>query len=924
MAVFEILYQIFIGPLRLIMETVYGIAYDLTGSVGGSIIPLSLAINFLLLPLYRRADALQRENRDLEARMAPMLTHIKQHFHGDERFMMIQACYRINHYKPLYALRSALPLLLQVPFFIAAYSFLSHLSLFEKMPYGLLLDLSQPDAMYPIGSATVNVLPILMTLINILSSEIYTRGMAFREKLKVHAIALIFLVLLYNAPCGLVLYWTLNNIFSLIKNLVMKSKNPPLIARILVAALFLAAFACALFLGETMSPGRIYIFIGVVALVVLVLIYTIKRNPGSKRVDAKDLLARYASHPFVFFVGAFTIAALTGLLIPSAVIKASPAEFVLTTDYQSPVIYVFNAFLTACGLFVVWLGLFYKLSTEKARKIFEFAIWGLIAAGLVNYMAFGRDLGMLSELLRYEFEPSFSINQMIINFEVAIAAFTAVTVLCLKRVNVVRAIGSLVLAVIVGMSLFNTVSIQSAMPKVQQAIASNGNSHDIHATLSRKGKNVVVIMLDRAVSGLIPYIFNEKPELTEQFDGFVYYPNTISYGPATNTGSPGLYGGYEYIPEEMNKRDDLPLAEKHNEALLVMPRVFDEAGYHVTVFDPSYAGYTWIPDLSIYEDYPNIRAYNTTHGEVEGTTEETNALRKRIWNRNFFCFGLMKISPLMVQHAMYQNGSYYSADQYQDNLYIVQIKNGASKAVGMSGTFVDCFNVLHALPDLTVIDESEQNSFFVMCNKATHEPILLSEPDYLPRLRVDNTEYDEEHGDRFTVNGRTVDMNDGNRMASYHSNMAAVIQLGQWFDYLRREGIYDNTRIIIVSDHGTGYEFFSDMLFSREDGGSTESFNSLLMVKDFGAKGFATDDTFMTNADTPTLAFADLIDEPTNPFTGNKITNDKKLEPEQHIFYTKVWQTDINNGKKFLPGKWLGLRNQNIFDMDNWEFLGDR
>lgn len=915
--------QLIIEPLRLIMETVYGIAYSLTGSVGGSIIPLSLAINFLLLPFYRRADLLQREERDLAARMEPMTAHIKKHFHGDERFMMLQAYNRVCDYKPLYVLRSALPLLLQVPFFIAAYSFLSHLSLFEKMPYGLLLDLSRPDAMYPIGSATINVLPILMTLINILSSEIYTRGMPLREKLKVHAIAVVFLVLLYNSPSGLVFYWTLNNLFSLVKNLVLKSKNPSLISRILVSVLGVGACIYAVIFCEAPSLELTCIFVVSAALQIPILAYMISKRSKAGSHTAGDLLDKYSSHPAVFFIGAFTLAAITGLLIPSTVIKSSPAEFVLTTDFQSPVIYVFNAFLIACGMFVVWFGLFYKLSTEKTRKIFEFTVWGVIAAGLVNYMAFGKNLGMISALLRFESEPTFSVNEQVINIEAAIAVFTVVTVLCLKWGNVIKAVAPLVLAVTVGMGVFNTVSIQEAMPKIEQVIQSSGNNSNIQATLSRNGKNVVVIMLDRAINGFIPYIFNEKPELAEKFDGFVYYPNTISYGPATNSGSPGLYGGYEYIPEEMNARDNLSLEKKHNEALLVMPRLFDAEGYHVTVFDPSYAGYEWIPDLSIYEDYPNIKAFNTIQGEVEGATEETNALKKRIWNRNFFCYGFMKIAPLAAQIGLYQEGSYYNAGQYQDNLYIVQINNGISKADGMGGSFMNNYNVLHALPDLTFIEESDQNSFFVMCNKATHDPILLSEPDYTPRLHVDNTEYDEEHSGRFTVDGRLASITNSSQMASYHANMAALIQLGSWFDYLREEGIYDSTRIIIVSDHGAGMECFQDMILSSDDWGGIESFNPLLMVKDFDAEGFTTDHAFMTNADTPTLALADLIENPVNPYTGNRITNEKKDEPEQHIYYTKVWQTDINNGNKFLPGSWLGLKNQNIFDMDNWEYLGD-
>ena len=43
-------------------------------------------------------------------------------------------------------------------------------------------------------------------------------------------------------------------------------------------------------------------------------------------------------------------------------------------------------------------------------------------------------------------------------------------------------------------------------------------------------------------------------------------------------------------PERINARDDVSLAEKHNEALLLMPTLFSEAGYTVTVFNPPYAG----------------------------------------------------------------------------------------------------------------------------------------------------------------------------------------------------------------------------------------------------------------------------------------------------------------------------------------------
>ena len=93
----------------------------------------------------------------------------------------------------------------------------------------------------------------------------------------------------------------------------------------------------------------------------------------------------------------------------------------------------------------------------------------------------------------------------------------------------------------------------------------------------------MVIMLDRSIGTQVPYIFNEKPELLEKYDGFTYYENTISYSSSTITASPALFGGYDYTPEKINARADDSLASKQNEALKVMPILFGSNGYKVTI-----------------------------------------------------------------------------------------------------------------------------------------------------------------------------------------------------------------------------------------------------------------------------------------------------------------------------------------------------
>ena len=66
MSFLNILYTLLIQPLQLFFELVYMAADWIIGDPGLSIIALSLAMNFLVLPLYRKADAMQEEERQTE------------------------------------------------------------------------------------------------------------------------------------------------------------------------------------------------------------------------------------------------------------------------------------------------------------------------------------------------------------------------------------------------------------------------------------------------------------------------------------------------------------------------------------------------------------------------------------------------------------------------------------------------------------------------------------------------------------------------------------------------------------------------------------------------------------------------------------------------------------------------------------------
>ena len=908
------LYTVLLKPLQLVFEFIYNVAYGNIKDPGLAIIALSLAINILVLPLYRRADAMQEEERDTEAKLSKWVTHIKKTFRGDERTMMLQTYYRQNHYSPTYVLRGATSLLLEIPFFIAAYRFLSGLELLEGAPFGPIADLSQPDALLHIGGLSVNLLPILMTVVNVISSAIFSKSYPRKTKIQLYAMAAFFLVFLYNSPAGLVFYWTLNNVFSLAKTIFYKLKNAKQILTGLVtlSGVALMVWAVRLFRASSRRTAVLLAFCGL--LLCLPLVCLILKRKGKLNVSLPERKANTGN----FLLGALFLAVLTGALIPSAVVSSSPQEFVDVTCFFHPLWYPLHSFLLGLGFFALWLGVFYWLASPKAKPIFECAVWALCGIATVDYFFFGTDLGTVSPDLIFVKGANSPIREIALNGAVILAVAAVFAFVFVKWGRVVPKILSVVLAVFVCMSAINCVQIR----KTVAAVDLNSQTDDTspHFTLSKTGKNVVVIMLDRAMGEYVPYLFNEKPELKEQFDGFTCYSNVTSFGVSTNFGAPPLYGGYEYTPVEMNKRDTELLKDKQNEALKVMPVLFSENGYDVTVFDPVYAGYMQIPDLSVYDDYPEIKSYNTRGRFSDASTKEEGIERRK---RNFFCYGLMKTVPLLAQPALY-NGGHYNSGSFLSG----QISETPHISYGIGDDFMGAYGVLQNMTQMTRLEEKENGSLLLMSNDATHFSYLMSEPEYTPEAEIDNTEYDAAHEERFTVDGRTLAMEDYYQFATYETHMAVMIQLGAWFDYLRENGVYDNTRIILVSDHG--YRLLQteelDLGAKNDEQGNPifhtymGSFFPLLMVKDFDADGFSTSDEFMTNADVPTLAVSELIENPTNPMTGKPLNNAEKYSHDQYITASTEANIEDNHGTTFLPAPWYSVHDS-IWNKENWTLM---
>ena len=146
--------------------------------------------------------------------------------------------------------------------------------------------------------------------------------------------------------------------------------------------------------------------------------------------------------------------------------------------------------------------------------------------------------------------------------------------------------------------------------------------------------------------------------------------------------------------------------------------------------------------------------------------------------------------------------------------------------------------------------------------------------------------------------------------------MAALLRLAEWFDYMRMNGVYDNSRIILVSDHGYGLRHFDDLVLDNSTGENIEWYYPLLLVKDFGSNKFVESEEFMTNAEVVNIALEGIINEPVNPFTGKRIVS--KKDDIQYVFGSREHSLKKHDKNVYAPGVWYAVHT-NIWNKNNWK-----
>lgn len=192
----------------------------LVGNLGWALIIFSILTKILLMPLTIKSTDSMRKMQELN----PKIKEIREKFKDKPEVMnkKVMELYKKEKVNPL---SGCLPLLLQMPFFFALYSALINSIDLWKAPFIFWIqDLSLPDTVFQISGFNINILPIIMTVTTFLQQKMTPGSDSSQQQMFVKLMPLIFIVIFWNMPSGLIIYWIMQNVLQVLHQMYINKK----------------------------------------------------------------------------------------------------------------------------------------------------------------------------------------------------------------------------------------------------------------------------------------------------------------------------------------------------------------------------------------------------------------------------------------------------------------------------------------------------------------------------------------------------------------------------------------------------------------------------------------------------------------------------------------------------------------------------
>lgn len=190
---------------------------------GVAIILLTILVRLVFWPLTHKSTVGMKKMQEIQ----PLMKEIQAKYKDNPQRMQQEtwALYKEHKVNPM---SSCLPMLIQIPVFIALFNVLRSAVELRYAPFLWIGDLSEPEALFaswfPFGG--LNILPILMAVSTGLQSAFTpSSGDKNQQRMMMVFMPIMMLFMFYSFPSALSLYWFLSNLFSIVQMWIIRRQT---------------------------------------------------------------------------------------------------------------------------------------------------------------------------------------------------------------------------------------------------------------------------------------------------------------------------------------------------------------------------------------------------------------------------------------------------------------------------------------------------------------------------------------------------------------------------------------------------------------------------------------------------------------------------------------------------------------------------
>ena len=506
-----------------------------------------------------------------------------------------------------------------------------------------------------------------------------------------------------------------------------------------------------------------------------------------EKIETKNRILIVLLVSFFFFV-----------VIPFEIFLSNRGEFqVYGKDFAKYISLVyFNGLLIAAGLCFLF----------RKNNCFDKFLLFLFLSYIVNGILIPLNAGVLSGFIFQNQVKIFSptIIMFIEDIVITILIVFIVNSLFLgKRKIIVWGLAFIIVIFCsINISLYiKNKDIRVHIPKISSSLPPAAKK--IH-TFAKEKRNVVVFMVDMMNGNYVEKCLENEPSFYDMFSGFTWYKDLLSVAGSTVSSLPSLLGGEQFSPIEMNKTDNT-YKEDSQKAIgnFFIPfikngwKAVEVYGWGGVLLSRSHLKELNIDDSNYYlelcQDYIGywLNKRKMSYPLTEGKKYLLSILP------------LYQLAPNVLKQYIYDKSNWLNPS--------IQIKQRQQHVlVGLAH--------LDLLSEISSVSSNENGTFLYVQNSLPHDPYGINS-----------------QGELITKPNEIGD----NKLLAYYSAKKALLCIEKFIIWLKENDIYDNTMIIIVSDHGNFVQdnevidFYDDPRAKHE----LSRAHATLMVKDFNSAG---------------------------------------------------------------------------------------